>query len=90
MVVGEPVSVAAGCLGEHVQVLDASVRRLTGRVVGEHLVGPAVDRAGEAAELGNVDIGAVLEEHDQPAAGVGEVGGGVDLAQQFLGHDRGG
>jgi hypothetical protein len=47
VVVGEAVGVAADLLGEHVDVLDASVRRSLGVVIGEDFGVPAVDRAGE-------------------------------------------
>jgi hypothetical protein len=45
VVVGEAVGVAADLLGEHVDVLDASVGCLAGVVVGENLVAPSIDRA---------------------------------------------
>ena len=67
VVVDEAVGVAADLLGEHVDVLDASVRRLAGVVVGENLVAPSVDRACQPRQLGNVGIGAVLEEPDEPS-----------------------
>ena len=50
---------------------------------------PPVDRASQSGQLGHVGIGAVLQEHDQAATGVCDVDGGVDLAQQILGHDGG-
>ena len=44
-VVGEAVGVAADLLGEHVGVLDSTVRRAAGAVVGEDQIEPAVDGA---------------------------------------------
>ena len=46
-VVGEAVGVAADLLGEHVGVLDSTVRRAAGAVVGEDQIEPAVDGAGQ-------------------------------------------
>ena len=56
----------------------------------EDLVSPGVDGASKARQLGDVGVGGVLEEHDEPALGVGEVSGGVDLDEEFTGEpDRG-
>lgn len=82
--VGEPVAVAADLLGEHVDVLDAAVRGPAGGVIGEDLGCPSVDRAGEAGDLGDLGFGAVLEEHDESAAGVRWVDRSVDVAEELL------
>lgn len=79
VVVGSDVArVAAGLLGEHVDVLDASVRCSTGVVAGADEVGPSVDRAGQTREFGDLGVCAVLEEHDQAAA---SVAGGEQVEQ---------
>jgi hypothetical protein len=88
VVIGESVGVAPDFLGEHVNVLDASVRRSASEVVGEDLGPPPIDYAGELGQLGDLDVGAVLEEHDQPSAGVSDVVGGVHLAQKLLSDNR--
>ena len=85
--VGESVSVSAGLLGEHVDVLDPAVRGAAGRVVGEDLGCPAVDGAGESGQLWDLSVGAVLQEHDESTVGVRGVDRGVDLAQQLSGED---
>jgi hypothetical protein len=88
VVVGsEAVGVAASLLGEHVDVLDASVRCSTGVVVGDDEFGPSVDRASQTREFGDLDVCAVLEEHDQASAGVAGVSGGEHFSEQFLGDD---
>ena len=45
---------------------------------------------GQTGELGDVGVGGVLEEHDQPPLRVREIGGGVDLGEQFAGEPDGG
>ena len=82
------MGVAADFLSEHVDVLDAAVRGAAGEVVGEDLGPLPVDGAGQPAELGDLSVGAVLEEHDQPTSGVADVDGGVHLAQQLLSDNR--
>lgn len=75
LMVGEAVTVAANLLGEHVDVLDATVRCAAGLVIREDFIRPPVDGAGEAGHLSAFDLGGVLEEHDQLPAGVGEIDG---------------
>ena len=69
-VVGESVGVSAGLLGEHVDVLDSAVRGASGAVVCEDFGCPAIDGASQAGELGDLGVGAVLQEHDESTAGV--------------------
>jgi len=71
------VGVTPDPLGEHVNVLDASVRGTAGDVVGENPIAPAVHRGCQTGQLGNVGIGAALEEPDQPAA---RISGSSDLS----------
>jgi hypothetical protein len=78
LVVDETVGVAADLLGEHVHVLNAAVRGSAGSVVGEDLASPAVDGAGQSGEFGDFGVRAVLEEHDQAAAGVADVDGSAN------------
>ena len=87
-VVGEAVGVAADPLGEHVGVLDASVRRVAGVVVGEDLVSPPVDGPGETHEFGHVGVRAVGEGLVEAPVGVCLVTRGVHLSEELLGQDR--
>jgi len=60
-VIGESVSASAGLLGKHVDVLDPTVRSTAGRVVGEDLGHPPVDRARQSGEFDGVRVGAVCK-----------------------------
>jgi hypothetical protein len=50
---------------------------------------PAVDGVSEPAQFGYVGVRAELVEDDQSAAGVGEIHGRIDVAQEFLRDPRG-
>src|SRR5215204_5895846 len=92
-IVGEvavAVADATDLLDQQVDRFGRSVAGAAGGVEGEDLVAPAVDGAGEAGEFGDLDVGGVLEEHDQPTLGVGQVVGGVDLRQELAGEPHGG
>lgn len=64
---------AADLLDEQVDGFGRSVRCTAGAVVGEDLVSPTIDRSRETGELGDVGVGGVLEEHDQPPSRVCEI-----------------
>jgi len=87
-VVREAVAVASDLLGEHVDVLDASVGGPAGLVVGKDLVGPPVDGAGEAGDLADFGVGAPLEVHDEQPPGVTVINGGVHVPEEFLSVNR--
>ena len=92
-IVGEvavAVAEAADLLDEQVDGFGGSVGGAAGGVEGEDLVAPAVDGVRKPCELGDVGVGGVLEEHDQPALRVGQVACGVDLGQEFAGEPDGG
>ena len=40
-------------------------------------------------QLGDLDVGGVVEEHDQATASVPDVAGGVDLGEEFTGEPHG-
>jgi len=84
------VADAADLLDEEVDGFGRPVRGTCGLVVGEDLVTPAVDGAGEAGELGDVRVGCVLEEHHEPSSCGGKVGCGVDLGEQLASEPDGG
>jgi hypothetical protein len=48
-------------------------------VVVEDLLAPVIDGASEPGQLGDVGVGGMLEERDQPAPRSSSVGRGVDL-----------
>ena len=58
-------------------------------VVGDDLGPPAVDRASEPAQLGDVAVRARCKNTFSRRLGVAGVGGGVDVGEQFTGQDRG-
>lgn len=93
VVVGEAVSVAADLLGENVDVRDASVRGLAGGVVGEDLGASVRDRSmvrASRASSGSRRRRSV-EEHDQPAACVGDIAGVEHVenpGDAFIGQPR--
>lgn len=87
-VVGESVAVTADLLGEHVNVLDPSVRGAAGAVVGEDLLRPPVDGAGESGDLSHFGLRAPLPEHDEPPAGVSLVLGGEHVTKELLSVNR--
>lgn len=58
-------------------------------MIGEDLVTPSVDSAGEAGDFGDLSLGAPVKEHDQPPTGVGWVDRRVDVSEELLGDPRG-
>ncbi len=82
--VSEAPGGAIKALDGFVYGFDGTVRGAAGTKVGQHLCAPAVEGGGQAGDLGNVDLGGPLEEHLEPGAGVEDVGGVVDVANQLL------
>lgn len=79
------VTDAADLLDEEGHGFGRSVRR-TASLVVEELARAPIDHSCEAGQFGHVSVGGVLEEHDQLTFRCGEVGGGVDLGDEFAGE----
>ena len=89
VVVAESVTDAANLLDEQVDGFGRSVGT-PGGVIGEDLVLPAGDGAGEPAEFGDVGIGAPQVERFEPTPGMGYALGCVYLPKQLLTQGGGG
>ena len=65
-------------------------RSVAGGVERVDLLSPGIDGASKPGQLRDLRVGGVLEEYDQHTSSVGEVGGGVDLDEEFTGEPDGG
>ncbi len=91
-VVGEVAEAKADsldALDEQVDGFGGAVAGSVGGEVGEQLVLPGGDGAGQAVQLGHRAVGAGGVEGEQPRPGLGEVAGAVDVAQLLGGDPRG-
>ena len=87
--VAESVADAFDLLDQQVDALGGSVGETAGGVEREDLGFPGEDGLGEPDELGDLGVGDEVVERDETAAGVREIGCGVDLPAHLLGHPRG-